>query len=86
MSLSLANPHPEGMNTAQKAALALAALGLLALLVTWAAGQSWMPAVSMPLALVLLGAGALWYTRASYAGLPAGVKNTGTGTASGTCS
>ncbi len=76
-SLSLAQPHPIGVTTQQKMALALVAIGMLFFLVAWVSGEAWSPAISLFLAISLISAGSLWYTREAYAGKLAGIKNNG---------
>jgi ferredoxin-type protein NapH len=77
-SMSLANPHPVGVSLKQKIALALVAVGLLFMLITWASQSAWNPIVSLPLSLALIAAGTLWYAREAYLPLPEGIKNNGT--------
>lgn len=76
-SLSLAQPHPLGVTPRQKAALALVGIGMLFFLVAWVSGEAWSPAISLFLALSLVTAGSLWYTREAYAGKLEGIKNNG---------
>jgi polyferredoxin len=76
-SLSLANPHPEGVNTRQKIALALVAVGFLFLLIAWAAKLVWMPAFSLFISLSLITTGTLWYAYEFYRYAPEGIKNNG---------
>lgn len=76
-SLSLANPHPAGINGRQKAALALVALGLLAFGISWAAQGTWQPVLTLSVALGTLTVGALWYVWETYAHQPEGIKNNG---------
>lgn len=76
-SMSLANPHPPGVSVRQKIALTLVAFGLLILLLSWAAQQSWQPLLSFVLSFALISAGGLWYARESYRNQPEGIKNNG---------
>ena len=76
-TLSLTNPHPVGINIRQKTALAFVGIGLLMLLVSWASGKAWNPAVSLAIALGLLSVGAIWYAYETYRHTPEGIKNNG---------
>ena len=76
-SLSLAQPHPVGVSTRQKIALALVGIGLLMILVTWAAQRALAPAFTALLSIFLISSGALWYVRETYRHSPAGIKNNG---------
>jgi Pyruvate/2-oxoacid:ferredoxin oxidoreductase delta subunit len=75
--MSLANPHPAHTSPAQKMALAVAGVGIAIALVAWASGRAFYPAVTLPLSLVLVMIGTVWYTRASYAHESPGIKNNG---------
>jgi ferredoxin-type protein NapH len=77
-SLSISNPHPIQTGLHQKLALALVALGFLAMLVAWAAPASITPGLTLTLALGLVSFGSIWYAKTYYAGLPEGIKNNGT--------
>jgi ferredoxin-type protein NapH len=74
-SMSLANPHPSGLRLRQKLALALASIGLLLLLVTWAAGQAVAPVFDLSAALFAIGSGTVWYAYETYGKFAEGVKN-----------
>jgi Pyruvate/2-oxoacid:ferredoxin oxidoreductase delta subunit len=76
-SMSLANPHPNGLGLRQKLALSIVSIGLLGLLVTWAAGKAITPSLSLMLILVLLATGTIWYAYETFATKPAGIKNNG---------
>ncbi len=76
-SLSIAQPHPEGLSTAGKAGLALAAIGVLLLLVSLA-GVSLQPApVYMWAAIIAIIGGTAIYAGGKYLSQPAGIKNNG---------
>jgi len=75
--LSLSNPQPRGMNTAQKSGAAAASIGLILLMAAAFGAQlpggGWILAA----ALTLLAAGTIVYARGAYLHLPAGIKNNG---------
>jgi ferredoxin-type protein NapH len=74
-SMSLANPHPQGLSLRQMLALALACVGVLCLLVVWAAGSAIAPAMLLTAAFAAIGIGTAWYAHETYGAGPAGIKN-----------
>jgi len=75
--LSLSNPQPRGMNTAQKLGAAAVGIGLTLLMAAAFGAQlpggGWLLAA----ALALLTAGTMVFARGAYLHLPAGIKNNG---------
>jgi ferredoxin-type protein NapH len=65
------------LNTGQKLSVAVGGVGLLMLLVSWFSQKALVPALTLPLSLLLMAAGVFLYARASYRGVPVGVKNNG---------
>ena len=74
-SLSLANPHPEGINTKQKISLAIGSIGLLLLFVAFFSGTAFNTSVLLWPSLLLMTVGTIAYTIFSYSHLPEGIKN-----------
>ena len=76
-SLSLSNPAPSMTSTGQKISLAVAGLGVLGLLISWAAGKAFSPALSLSVSLALIALGTGLFIRSEYIGRPEGIKNNG---------
>ena len=76
-SLSLASPHPTLTSGKQKLALVLAGLGVVLLLLVWAARNAFAPVPVLLAALGLMGAGALMFIHEEYLTRPEGIKNNG---------
>ncbi len=76
-SLSLATPNPMLTTGKQKLALALAGLGVVLLLVVWAAGNAFSPVPMLLAALGLMTTGTLIFVREEYLTRPEGIKNNG---------
>ncbi|MBK7938960.1 MAG: 4Fe-4S binding protein [Lewinellaceae bacterium] len=74
-SLSLANPAPALTTGRQKLALALAGLGVVLLLLVWAAQKAVAPAPMLFAALGLMTAGMGLFVREEYLTRPEGIKN-----------
>jgi ferredoxin-type protein NapH len=74
-SMSFANPHPAGLRLQQKLALALASVGLLLLMVTWAAGNAVAPVLVLTTALLTIAAGTVWYAYETFGKQAEGIKN-----------
>lgn len=74
-SLSLAQPHPTGLDVAGKLGLGLAALGTLILLVTWAGINPDSQGLMLGFSLFGILAGTAIYAWRKYAPHPAGIKN-----------
>jgi hypothetical protein len=74
-SMSFANPHPAGLRLQQKLALALASVGLLLLLVTWAAGNAVAPVLVLTTALLTIAAGTVWYAYETFGKQAEGIRN-----------
>jgi hypothetical protein len=75
--LSLSNPQPRGMNTAQKLGAAAVGIGLALLMAAAFGAQLPGGAWILAAALTLLAAGTIVYARGAYLHLPAGIKNNG---------
>lgn len=76
-SLSIAAPHSGSLDGLQKGALALAALGVLGLLMSLPMEQIPHAGLWLTSALLAIGVGAVGYAWRSYAHRPAGIKNDG---------
>jgi polyferredoxin len=76
-SLSIAAPVSGALDNVQRAALALAAIGVLLFLVSIPMDTIQMPWAWMAAAFGITSVGAWLYIRRSYAGKPAGIKNDG---------
>ena len=76
-SMSLANPHPVGLNLQQKIAGIVAGLGILLLFVAFGSVNSTNTGIYLWPSLALMTIGTLWFTYASYNDLPEGIKNNG---------
>lgn len=76
-SLSLIKTQTTNTSPMQRFALALVGIAVLFVLVTWASGQAFQPAITLPIVLILLTIGTILYTREVYAHAPAGIKNNG---------
>lgn len=76
-SLSLTSPHPALTTGKQKIALALAGLGVVLLLLVWAAQNAFAPVPVLLAALGLMGTGALIFIQEEYLTRPEGIKNNG---------
>ncbi len=75
-SLSLANPHPEGLKLIQKLGLTSASLGVLILFVAFF-GVHLNAKVFLTVSMSLMALGGGLYTYGRYSGVPEGIKNTG---------
>ncbi|WP_373549344.1 4Fe-4S binding protein [Haliscomenobacter sp.] len=76
-SISIANPSPMFTTPKQKLAISLAGVGILLLLITWAAGTAIAP---VPVFLAALGfslSGVVIFVREEYLNRPEGIKNNG---------
>ncbi|MEZ4921516.1 MAG: 4Fe-4S binding protein [Saprospiraceae bacterium] len=76
-SLSLSNPAPMMTSTGQKIALAVAGLGILGLLITWAAGEAIAPALVLSISFALIAVGTGLFIRSEYLHRPEGIRNNG---------
>lgn len=76
-SLSIATPVPALTTGKQKVAIALSGVGILLLLVTWAAGKAIAPIPVFLSALGLTTAGIVIFVREEYLRRPEGIKNNG---------
>ena len=76
-SLSIANPNPGLTTGKQKIALALAGLGVVLLLLVWAAQNAFSPVLLLSLSLGLMLAGVWVFVREEYLTKPEGIKNNG---------
>ena len=76
-SLSVATPNPALTTGKQKLALALAGLGVLLLLLVWAAQNAFAPVPILLAALGLMCAGVWIFVREEYLTRPEGIKNNG---------
>lgn len=76
-SVSIANPAPMMTTVRQKLALVVAGVGILLLLVVWAAGRAIAPLPTFGAALILVAAGILLFVREEYLQRPEGIKNNG---------
>ncbi|MBV6442649.1 MAG: 4Fe-4S binding protein [Haliscomenobacteraceae bacterium CHB4] len=76
-SLSIATPIPALTTGKQKVAVALSGMGILLLLVTWAAGKAISPVPVFLSALGLTTAGIVVFVREEYLRRPEGIKNNG---------
>lgn len=76
-SLSIANPNPIMTTGRQKMALALAGIGVVLLLVVWAAQNAFNPVPVLLSALGLMAAGVGLFVREEYLTRPEGIKNNG---------
>ena len=74
-SLSIATPNPALTSGKQKFALALAGLGVLLLLLVWAAGKALATTPTLLASLGLMVAGMWWFVREEYLQRPEGIKN-----------
>jgi polyferredoxin len=74
-SLSLATPHPSLTTGKQKLALALAGLGVVLLLLVWAAQNAFAPVPVLLTSLGLMSAGMWLFVREEYLTKPEGIKN-----------
>lgn len=77
LNISIAQPHPEGLDWIQKAALALAAMGILVLLVAWTGYTFDHNTMFLSVALGGIALGTIVYALRFYKGQPAGIKNNG---------
>lgn len=76
-SLSLASPNPTLTSGRQKLALVLAGLGVLLLLLVWAARNAFAPVPVLLAALGLMATGVFVFIREEYLIRPEGIKNNG---------
>lgn len=76
-SLSLTSPHPTLTSGRQKLALVLAGLGVLLLLLVWAARNAFAPVPVLLAALGLMATGVFVFIREEYLIRPEGIKNNG---------
>ena len=75
--LSLTAPNPSLTSARQKFALALAGLGVVLLLLVWAAGDAFAPLPMLLASLGLISTGTLIFIRDEYLTRPEGIKNNG---------
>ncbi len=76
-SLSIATPQPMFTTGRQKLALAISGLGVLLLLLTWAAGQALAPLPTFLASVTLMTVGTGIFIREEYVRHPEGIKNNG---------
>ncbi len=76
-SISIATPNPALTTGRQKLALVLAGLGVVLLLLVWAAQNAFTPVPVLTAALGLMLAGALLFVREEYLTRPEGIRNNG---------
>lgn len=76
-SLSLATPHPTLTTGKQKLALALAGIGVVLLLLVWAAQNAFWPVPMLLSSLGLMVAGTWLFVHEEYVTKPEGIKNNG---------
>lgn len=76
-SLSISNPAPNYTNNRQKFALAVSGVGIVLLLMVWAAGSALHPALLFTVSLALIAGGVWLFIREEYLQHPAGIKNNG---------
>lgn len=76
-SLSIATPAPALTTGKQKIAIGLAGIGIVLLLLTWAAGQALAPVPVLLSAFGLAAAGTALFIREEYLTRPEGIKNNG---------
>lgn len=76
-SLSIATPQPMFTTGRQKVALAISGIGMLLLLITWAAGRALSPALTLLSAVALMALGTGIFIREEYLQRPEGIKNNG---------
>ena len=77
-SLSLANPHPIGINIGQKIGLAITAIGLLLLFIAWISGAAnvqFDTSIFLWPSMLLTAIGGVTYALATYRHKPEGIKN-----------
>lgn len=77
-NLSISNPHPEQTDAVQKLGLAIGAIGVVLLLVTWVGGYNYAGVWSHLIVFTTIIIGTCIYAVRSYMNLPAGIKNNGT--------
>ncbi len=75
-SLSLAQPHPSGLNAGQKGGVALGLIGFGILLLAFI-GVDVNASLFLPIAIISMLSGGVVYGIAAYQGKPAGIKNDG---------
>ena len=75
-SLSIADPHPAGLNAGQKSGLALGIIGVGILLLAFF-GVGLNSALFLSISLISMLAGGVVYGLAAYQNVPEGIKNTG---------
>lgn len=76
-SISISNPAPAMTTARQKIALGVAGIGVLLLLVVWAAGGAVAPMPTFLAALALVAAGVGLFVREEYLTRPEGIRNNG---------
>ncbi len=77
LNISISQPHPEGLDWMQKAALAIVALGVLVLLVAWTGFTFEQNTLFLSIALGGIAVGTVVYAIRFYHGIPEGIKNSG---------
>ena len=75
--MSLANPHPVGLNMQQKISGFLAGLGILLLFVAFGSMNATNTSMYLWPSIALMTIGSLWFSYAAYKDLPEGIKNNG---------
>ncbi len=87
-SLSIANPHPKGMDAVQMIGLVIASLGVLTVLVAWATSPAKMnifgasTGMALTISLLAMVVGTAIYSARAYLTVPEGIKNNGVWTGS----
>ena len=76
-SISIATPSPTLTSRLQKLAVGVSGLGILLLLIVWAAGKAVAPVPMSLVAVGLVGLGVWLFIREEYLRHPAGIKNNG---------
>lgn len=76
-SLSIAQPHPKGLDAIQKLALTLVAVGLVVIGISWMGYTFQNAALWLAVSLVGIGVGTIVYGVRHYRNQPAGIKNNG---------
>jgi polyferredoxin len=76
-SLSLANPHPQGMSTGAKTGIAIGLIGLLILFLAMAGIDMPSKPITLAISLIFIMLGTVIYSRALYLHHTEGIKNNG---------
>jgi ferredoxin-type protein NapH len=74
-SMSIANPHPEGLDAIQKIALLIVSIGVLIILVAWSGYTFKMAGFQLLLTLGTISVGTILYAYRTYSTQPEGIKN-----------